>query len=249
MVWSFLKLFCILRGWVRCHLFLAGKGAQRRTSVRGVRERGVNKHNMPHIYHTNTHVKFAKLRGIKMASHYGKFNILWAICQDWNRHTSKIAYPAHKHPHTSTHTRVCMRVSTFRTHTQTHLRMCIYWHFGTGIHSFFTPGCRINVAAVPSYPYWVGSPPPPSLPPALQRFFSCFTHTILNSIKSLRIRQTCAAPRHVDDATTSTRRHLRDMHSVHAIYWVQREDTGYRVPGAGYSRYSQTQVTFVFSCH
>lgn len=139
------------------------------------------------------------------------------------------------HTPTHIHTHTCMHESKYfpHTHTQTHLRMCIYWHFGTGIHSFFTPGCRINVAAVPSYPYWVGIRPPPCLPPALQRFFSCFTHTILNSIKSLRIRQTCAAPRHVDDATTSTRRHLRDMYSVHAIYWVQREDTGYRVPGDG----------------
>lgn len=228
MVWSFSKLFCILRGCVRCHLYPAWKGVQRRSSEGGVRERGVNKHNIPHIYHTNTHVKLAKLRGIKMASHYGKFNISWAICQDWNRHTSKIAYPAHTWIHVSKY------VPHTHTQTPTHLRMyvCIYWHFGTGIHSFFIPCCRINVAAVPSYPYWVGSPASPSLPSSLLRFFSCFTHTILNSIKSLRIRQTCAAPRHVDDVTTPTRRHMRDMHgtrmySVHAIYWVQC--TGYRV--------------------
>lgn len=153
-------------------------------------------------------------------------------------------------PHTHTHTHTCMHESKYFSHTHTNTPTYVYIltlrHWDSFIlHSRLPHKCGRSS----QLPLLGRQPPPPCLPPALQRFFSCFTHTILNSIKSLRIRQTCAAPRHVDDATTSTRRHLRDMHSVHAIYWVQREDTGYRVPGAGYSRYSQTQMTFVFSCH
>lgn len=245
MVCSFSKLFRILRGGVGCHLYIL----RGEVWVGGVRERGVNKHKIPHIYHTNTHVKFAKLRGIKMASHYGKFNISWAICLDWNRHTSKIAYP-HAHTRIHPHPHTCLLVCKyFPAHTHTD------WHFATGfiLHSRQPHKCgrssQLPLLGRQPHPFHHPSILPSiHLPPLWQWFFTCFTHTILNSIKSLRIRQTCAAPRHADDDATPTRAASVRVHCMCNLL-----DTVNWVPGTAYlvpcTRHSQTQMTFVFSCH